>query len=195
MVLFLMARAWWVLLLRGALAVLFGIAALVWPEVTLKALVFLFGAYAIADGLFELAISIGGRQVAASLGASTAMTSGERIWLALEGAVGIAVGVIAFIWPEITALVLLWLIAFWAILTGVLEIVMAIRLRKQIDNEWWLVVAGAASVVFGLILMLRPGEGAIAVVWLIGIYALVFGAIMIALGLRLRGAARSLRIA
>jgi uncharacterized membrane protein HdeD (DUF308 family) len=195
MVLFLMARAWWMLVLRGVLAVLFGILALVWPEVTITALVFLFGAYAIVDGLLELAIAIGGRQVAASLGASTAMTGGERIWLAIEGVVGVAAGVIAFVWPGITALVLLWLIAFWAIVTGVLEIVAAIRLRKHIDNEWWLVVAGAASVVFGLILMLRPGEGAIAVVWLIGVYALIFGAIMIALGLRLRGAARTLRIA
>ena len=119
-----------------------------------------------------------------------------RTWwiLALRGVVavllGVGAGIIAFVWPDITALALLWLIAFWAILTGILEIVAAIRLRRVLNNEWLLAVAGVLSIIFGLILVIWPGSGAVGLVWLIGIYAIVFGVALVALALRLRSLGR-----
>ena len=170
-----LARNWWLLALRGVLAILFGLAAFAWPGATVAALVLLFGAYALVDGIFAL--------VAAVLRA----TRHER-WgmLLLEGLAGIAIGVLTFIWPGMTALVLLYLIAAWAVVTGILEIAAAIRLRQEIDNEWLLALAGAASVIFGLLLFFRPGAGALAVIWLIAAYAIVFGVLLIALAWRLR---------
>ena len=177
-----LSRTWWILAVRGAVAVLFGVLALVWPEITLLALVLVFGAYAFVDGVFALIAAARGRELA----------GGSRGWLVLEGLLGIGAGIVAVAWPDITALVLLWVIAFWAVLTGVLEIVAAVRLRRVLDNEWLLVVAGALSIVFGLILVIWPGSGAIGLVWLIGIYAIVFGIVLIGLALRLRGLARRL---
>jgi uncharacterized membrane protein HdeD (DUF308 family) len=164
---------WWAVALRGLTAVLFGIAALVWPGITLTALVLLFGAYALVDGIFSLvhAFSSG---------------TGFRALLAIEGIAGIAAGIIALVWPGITALTLLYVIAAWAIVTGILEIVAAIQLRKLIENEWLLVLGGVASVAFGVILAFQPGAGALALLWLIGAYAVVFGVVLIALGFRLR---------
>ena len=180
-----LTRIWWILAVRGVAAVAFGLAALIWPQITLLALVLVFGAYALVDGLFTLYAAIGGRQPA----------GGGRGWLVLEGLLGVGAGIVALLWPDITALALLWVIAFWAVLTGVLEIVAAVRLRRVLDNDWLLVVAGALSIVFGLILMIWPREGAVGLVWLIGIYAIAFGIVMVGLALRLRGLGRRLETA
>ena len=171
-----LARNWWALALRGLFAVLFGLLAFAWPGLTLAALVILFGAYALVDGVFAL------------LAAVRAAEAHERWWLfVLEGLAGIAASLITFMWPGITALVLLYLIAWWAVITGIFEIAAAIRLRKEISGEWVLVLSGAVSVIFGLVLLFRPGVGALAVIWLIGAYALVFGALLSMLAFRLRG--------
>jgi uncharacterized membrane protein HdeD (DUF308 family) len=171
-----LARNWWLLALRGLFAVVFGLLAFALPGVTLAALVILFGAYALVDGIFALIAAV--REAEAH----------ERWWLlVLEGIAGIAAGLITFMWPGITALVLLFLIAWWAVITGIFEIAAAIRLRKEITGEWALALGGVASVVFGLILLFRPGVGALAVIWLIGFYALVFGLLMLMLAFRLRG--------
>jgi uncharacterized membrane protein HdeD (DUF308 family) len=182
----LLTRHWWLLVVRGVLGILFGILALVWPGATIAALVLLFGVYAIVDGVATLYAAITGRE-GADRGRRPA-SGGHRVWLAIEGLLGIGAGLVAFFWPGITALVLLWVIAFWAILTGVMEVAAAIRLRKELHNEWLLGLAGVASVLFGMLLLLLPGTGALALIWLIGTYALVFGVILIVLGLRLRGA-------
>jgi uncharacterized membrane protein HdeD (DUF308 family) len=176
-----LASRWWLLAVRGAAAILFGILALIWPGVTVTALVFLFGAYAIVDGVFSLMGAFARRQ----------LTGFDRFWLVLIGIAGIVAGIIAFVWPGITALVLLYLIAFWAIFIGVMQIVAAVRLRREIDNEWWLILGGAAAVLFGVIAIIAPGAGAVSLVWLIAIYAIVFGAALLALAFRLRGLGRS----
>ena len=171
-----LSRQWWSVALRGVLAVVFGVVALIWPDITLRALVLLYGFYALVDGLLALAaLLVGGNLVRE-----------RRGWLIVEGVAGIAAGVIAFLWPEITALVLLYLIAAWAIATGVLEIAVAVWLRRELRGEWLLALGGIVSVVFGVFLIVRPGEGAVAVVWLIGLFAILFGAALIGLGLRLR---------
>jgi uncharacterized membrane protein HdeD (DUF308 family) len=178
-----LSRYWWTVVLRGAIAVVFGVVALIWPDITVRVLVLLFGFYALLDGLLALAaLLVGGNLV-----------SERRGWLIVEGIAGIAAGVIAFLWPEITALVLLYLIAAWAIATGVLEVAVAIWLRRELRGEWLLALAGIVSVVFGVFLIVRPSEGAIAVVWLIGIFAILFGAALIGLGLRLRRLGGALR--
>lgn len=172
----LLARYWWVLVVRGVAAVLFGLVALIWPDITLWVLVLLFGAYALVDGVFALGAAVARRDV----------PTGQRVWLVIEGIAGIAAAVAAVFWPSITALALLLLISAWAVVTGVLEIVAAIQLRRELTGEWLLALSGVLSVLFGLLLLIRPAEGAIAVVWLIGIYAIVFGVALVALGLRLR---------
>jgi uncharacterized membrane protein HdeD (DUF308 family) len=173
-------RNWWAVALHGVVAVLFGIAAFVWPQITLTALVILFGAYALVGGGFTLAYAF-------STGTNL------RALAALEGLVGIAVGIATLVWPNITAAVLLYLIAAWAIVTGLLEIVAAIDLRKVIEDEWMLVLAGIASVAFGIIVAVQPGAGALAVVWMIGFYAVVYGALMIGFGFRLRSLGKELQ--
>jgi uncharacterized membrane protein HdeD (DUF308 family) len=170
-----LARNWWLLAIRGVLAILFGIAAFVWPGLTLAVLVILFGAYAVVDGIFAIIAGISGRN------------EYERWWLLIiEGILGIVAGVLTFMWPDITALVLLYFIAAWAILTGIFEIAAAIRLRKYIEGEWLLALAGIASVIFGVLLVIFPGAGALAVVWLIATYAVIFGILMIVLAFRIR---------
>jgi uncharacterized membrane protein HdeD (DUF308 family) len=167
-----LARNWWAVALRGLFAVLFGVMALVWPGITLEVLVWLYGAYALADGIFAVIAALSG--------------AGETWLLLLEGVVGIAAGVVTFLWPGITALILLFLIAGWAIVTGIFEIMAALRLRRTIRGEFWLVLSGILSVLFGLFLAIWPGEGALAVVWVIGLYAILFGVTLLALGFRLR---------
>jgi uncharacterized membrane protein HdeD (DUF308 family) len=170
-----LAKNWWAVALRGACAVIFGLLAFAWPGVTLGALVLLWGAYAFADGIFAIVSAFSG-------------SSGEPWWvLALEGVVGLGAAAAAFFYPGLTTLVLLYIIAAWAIVTGVLEIVVAIRLRKEIEGEFWLALAGLASLGFGFLLIARPLGGALAVVWLIGAYAIAFGVMLIALGFRLKG--------
>lgn len=171
-----LARNWWALALRGLFAVLFGVLAFALPGLTLAALVILFGAYSLVDGIFALITAV------------RAAEAHERWWLfVLEGLAGVAAGLITFMWPGITALVLLFLIAWWAIITGVFEIAAAVRLRKEISGEWALALGGVASVIFGLLLLFRPGVGVLAVIWLIGTYAVVFGLLLLMLAFRLRG--------
>ena len=171
-----LTRYWWAVALRGALAVVFGLVALVWPGVTIIVLVALFGAYVLVDGVIALGAAVFGGPRPAR----------RRGWLIFEAVTGIAAGVITFVWPGITALALLMVIAAWAVITGVVEIVAAVRLRRELEGEWLLAVSGVASIVFGLLLAIRPSAGAVAVVWLIGAYAILFGAVLVALGLRLR---------
>jgi uncharacterized membrane protein HdeD (DUF308 family) len=172
-----MTRYWWVEALRGLTAVLFGIVALAWPEVTLTLLVVLFGAYALVDGVFGLIYAFGAGRP-------------RRGMLIVEALLSLVVGVVALVWPGITALSLLFLIAAWAVVTGILEIVSAIQLRKVINNEWLLGLSGLASVIFGVILAVQPGAGALALIWVIAAYAIVYGVLLIALGFRLRSVGR-----
>ena len=168
--------SWWALVLRGLAAIAFGILAFLWPHITLTALVFLWGAYALVDGVFAIAAGI------------KSYEKSKRWWvLLLEGLLSVAAGVLAFVIPGITALVLLLLIASWAIVTGAFEIGAAIQLRKYITGEWLLALAGVASVLFGLALLINPNAGAIAVVWLIGAYAILFGLLLSAIGFRFKG--------
>ena len=166
---------WWVILLRGIFAILFGIAAFIWPGLTIEALVLLFGAYALADGI--VAVIVGIQQYGEI----------QRWWaVVLEGIAGIALGVLTLFWPGTTTTVLLAFIAAWAIVTGVFEIVAAVALRKVIQGEWTLILAGAASVLFGVLMVLQPAAGAVAIIWLIGAYALIFGVLLSFLALQLR---------
>jgi uncharacterized membrane protein HdeD (DUF308 family) len=168
-------QLWWVLLLRGSGATLFGVFAIVWPGVTLWLLIIVFGAYALVDGMAGIALGITGR------------VNGRSWWeMILLGLLGVLAGVVAFLWPGLTAVILLLIIASWAIIRGILEIIAAIKLRKVIDGEWLLILSGLLSVAFGVLLFLRPGVGALAVMWLIGIYMIVFGITAIVLSLRLR---------
>lgn len=168
----LLARYWWVLALRGVLAVLFGLFAFFIPGITLLSLVLLFGAYVLLDGIFDLV---------------AATRSPSHHWaLVLEGIVGIIAGILTFLWPGITAMVLLYLIAFWAIFTGVLEIIAGIRLRQVLSDEIWLILMGVLSLLFGLFILIFPSAGALAVVYWIGAYALLFGIMLLALAFRLR---------
>jgi uncharacterized membrane protein HdeD (DUF308 family) len=171
-----LARWWWTFILRGVLAIAFGVLAFVSPPATIAALVILFGAWALVDGVFHIAGAIQDRSMT------------RTFWLALlEGIVSIIAGVLALAFPDVAALSLLLIISAWSILTGIVEIVMAIRLRKQITGELWLAIAGILSIVFGVLLFLFPTSGAITIVWIIGAFAIVFGIAMIALGWRLRG--------
>jgi uncharacterized membrane protein HdeD (DUF308 family) len=170
-----MARDWWVLLLRGLAGIIFGVLTFIWPATSLAALVLLFGAYAFADGVFALINGIRERR------------ANDYWWvLLLHGILGIAAGVVTFLWPGITALALLYIIAAWALVIGALEIAAAIRLRKVIEGEWLLALAGLASVVLGVLLFLFPGPGALAMVIWIGAYALVAGVLLVVLAFRLR---------
>jgi uncharacterized membrane protein HdeD (DUF308 family) len=170
----LFARNWWLWLVRGILAVLFGIMAFTMPGLTLLTLVLLYGAYALIDGVTSL--WVGGS---------------VRAWpLVIAGVLGVIVGIGTFSYPGITAVALLYLIGAWAIVRGIFEIIAAIRLRKEISNEWVLAFGGALSILFGVILFTNPGVGALAMVWVIGSYALIFGVMMILLAFRLRGLPR-----
>ncbi len=176
-----LTRNWWALILRGVLALLFGLVAFVWPGLTILSFIFVFGFYALLDGIFALKAAWSNR-------------SSDRWWvLLLEGLLGLAAGVIAFISPGITALALLSVIAAWAILTGVLEIVAAIRLRQEIENEVWLGLAGLASIVFGVLLVIWPNSGLVTLSWIVGFYAIVFGISMLILGFRLQGLNKSIK--
>jgi uncharacterized membrane protein HdeD (DUF308 family) len=165
--------------LRGLAAVIFGIVAFAWPGITLEALMIVFGAYAVVGGAF-------------TVGAALAGDSSDKWWYVLEGILSIAVGVIAWLFPGVTALTLVLLISALAIITGILEVVAAIGLRKVISNEWVMVLSGLASVVFGVLIAIWPREGALAIIWVIGAYAIVFGALLIVLGFRLRSVGHDL---
>jgi uncharacterized membrane protein HdeD (DUF308 family) len=170
-----LAKNWWLLLLRGIAAIVFGVLTFVWPGITLLTLVLLYGAFALVDGVLAIAAAIMGGAPA------------PRWWLAIVGVLGIGAGILTFVWPGITALVLLLFIAGWAIATGVFQIIGAIRLRKEIDNEWLLVASGVLSVIFGLILAVQPRTGALALLFVIGAYAIIYGVMLVWFSLRLRG--------
>jgi uncharacterized membrane protein HdeD (DUF308 family) len=162
-------------LIRGLVGIVIGILAAAWPEITIAVLVAIFGLYAVLDGVTNLMLGLAG-----------ARTHG-RSWVhALEGVAGIVVGVLAFIWPGTTALVLVLFIGAWAIVTGVLEIAAAIRLRRLIEGEWLLGLSGVLSVLFGILMFAFPNAGAVSIAWILGIYAAATGIVLIALGLRLR---------
>jgi uncharacterized membrane protein HdeD (DUF308 family) len=179
-----LARNWWVLALRGVIGILFGLAAFVWPGITLRALVLLYGAFALVDGVFAVAEAVVGG------------TKNLPWWaLLLEGVAGIAVGLITFVAPIVTEVALIYLVAAWAVVTGVFEIVAAIRLRREIEGEWALALGGIVSVLFGLVVAARPVAGALAIAWMIGAYAIVFGVVLLVLAFRLRAWARRVPVA
>lgn len=169
------SRNWWLLLLRGVIAILFGLLVWFQPGVSLVALVLLFGAYTLADGILGIWTAIAGR------------AEHEHWWvLLLWGLIGVGVGILTFLVPGVTALALLFYIAIWAIATGVLEVVAAVRLRKEMTGEWRLILGGLASVVFGVLLMAQPAVGALALLWLIGAYGVVFGVLLVLLAFKAR---------
>lgn len=170
-----LSKNWWILVLRGVAAIVFGGLTFLAPAVTLGVLVLFWGAYALVDGVFGVIAAVRGPH-----------KDGFPWWMLAMGIVGILAGLYTFMAPAVTALVLLYLIAVVAIVRGVMEIAAAIRLRKEIDNEWWLILAGAVSLLFGIFLFLSPGAGALAVVLYIGIMAIVVGVFEVMLGLKLR---------
>ena len=171
----LLARNWWLIALRGVAAIIFGILTFIVPGISLLTLVLLFGSYALVEGGLSLIAAVRGRR------------QEERWWaLLLEGLVSIAAGIVTFVVPGVTAVVLVYVIAAWAIVTGVLEIMAAVRLRHRITGEGWLALSGVASVAFGVLMMIFPGAGALALLMWIGAYAVVFGALLLGLAFRLR---------
>jgi uncharacterized membrane protein HdeD (DUF308 family) len=171
----LMSRYWWVLLLRGAFAILFGIVALAYPGITLGSLVLYFAAFAFVDGISNVFHAFFGRE------------ESESWWVLLfEGLLGIAFGVITFQAPGITTLMLLLYIGFWAIATGVLRIILAVSLRHEITGEWWMALGGLVSILFGLSMVSRPGAGALAVLTVIGIWSIVTGFSLVFLSFKVR---------
>jgi uncharacterized membrane protein HdeD (DUF308 family) len=174
-----LVRNWWVLALRGVLAIAFGVLVFLWPGLAWVVIVGMFAAYALLDGILAIVAAVTGH------------AHGGRLWgLILEGVVGIAAGVLTLAWPGVTGMILLYFIGFWAIFTGVFEIAAAIRLRKDITGEWALALAGIVSVGFGLAILFVPAAGAVAIAWLIGAYAVTFGVVMLALAFRLRSWSR-----
>jgi uncharacterized membrane protein HdeD (DUF308 family) len=170
-----LAQNWWAIVLRGVCAVLFGVGAFVWPGITLAVLILLYGAYALIEGVLAVAWALVGRR------------AGPFPWgVFLAGLAGVAVGVVTFFYPGLTALALLYLIAAWAIVRGVFEIIAAIHLRKELENEWLLALSGLLSVVLGVFLVMAPGAGALAVLWWIGAFSILFGVLTIFLGFRLK---------
>jgi uncharacterized membrane protein HdeD (DUF308 family) len=170
-----LAHNWWMLLLRGALALVFGLLCAAYPGVTLIVMKIMFGAYALLDGILALASSISAAGV-------------RPRWRStiLEGAAGIFLGLLILVWAGITAFGLLYLIGVWAIITGIFEITAALRLRQHFTNEWLLIMCGAASVIFGLLILVIPSAGVLAVVWWVGAYSIFFGMAFVALAFRLR---------
>ena len=171
-----LSRYWWAYVVRGIFAILFGILAYAWPGITLATLIIFFGVYVLMDGILLVIKTIG--------------NWGERDdrWLLLlEGLLGVGIGVMTLVVPGITAVVLTFYIAAWSLATGVLEIAAAIRLRKEIENEWWLILSGVVSILFAILLMVFPGAGALGLIWLIATYAIIFGVILIIAGVKLRG--------
>ncbi len=168
-----MVRNWWMVALRGLAAILFGLVAFFWNYMTLTTLVLLFGAYVLLDGVFTIATVV-------------ANDAGEHCWwMLLEGITGVISGVATFVWPNLTALVLLYLIATWAVVTGICEILAAIELRQEIQDEWFLALGGVASLIFGISVALVSDAGALAITWMIGLYSIVFGVLLLLLGFRL----------
>ena len=175
---------WWLLVLRGIAALLFGVLAFVYPGMTAQVLVILFGAYSLVNGIFTLALAIRAPKGTPGIGT-----------LVLLGLLGIAAGLVTFFYPGITAISLLAVIAAWAVLTGIFEIVVAIKLRQQLSNEWVLILSGVLSVVFGVLVIAMPNAGALSIIWLIGIYAILSGIMMLTVAFKLKGVVSEARAA
>ena len=175
-----LASRWGWVVFRGIIGVLFGLVAFARPGAMAFSMVLVFGCYAFAGG------------IATVIAAARSGRAGEPRWgtLLMEGLLGIAVGALAVLWPASTALAFVWAIGVWAIATGGLQIATAIRLRRLIEHEWLLAIGGALSVALGVLMLYRPIAGGVAVVWWLGAYAFLFGALMVTLGVRLRGIAR-----
>jgi uncharacterized membrane protein HdeD (DUF308 family) len=170
-----LARNWWALALRGLAAVSFGLLLFVWPFISLAVLVILFGAYAMADGVFSIAAT------------ARVPTNSSRWWsLLIGGVLSFVIGLLTFIWPGITALALLYLIALRAMVIGVIEIVAANRLRREITGGWVLALSGIISILFGLMMFIYPAAGALVVIWFVGLYAFITGVTLVVLAFRLR---------
>jgi uncharacterized membrane protein HdeD (DUF308 family) len=169
-----LARNWWLILLRGVLAVIFGVLTFVWPGITLFTLVIMYGAFAFVDGVLSIVAAIRGGAPA------------PRWWLALVGVFGIAAGILTVAWPQITAIVLLFFIAGWAIASGIMEIIGAIKMRNEIEGEWMLIASGVLAVLFGVMIIAWPGAGALAMILVIGSFAILYGILLIGFSLRLR---------
>jgi len=170
-----LARNWWAVALRGVVAIVFGLLAFFWPGFVWLVAVWTFAGFALIDGIFAIVAAVTGHR------------EGRRWWaLLLEGIVGIAAGVLALLWPNITLLVLLALIAIWAVVTGVLEIITAIELRRHIPGEWLLTLSGILSILLGIALALLPEAGLVVIAWWVGAYAIAFGVVMLGLAFRLR---------
>ena len=169
-----LARNWWLVLLRGVCAIIFGILTIMWPGLSLLTLVLFYGIFALLDGGLAIGAAIMGG------------TPTPRWWLALVGVLGIAAGALTLMWPGITGLFLLFLIAGWAIVSGIFEIVGAIKLRKEIEGEWWLIATGLLSVLFGVLILMFPGAGALGIAFGIGWFAIVYGVLLVGFSWRLK---------
>ena len=176
-----LTRYWWVPVVRGLCGIAFGVITFASPGIALAVLVIWFGAWALVDGTFTVVGAIAGRR-----------TYRDWVFDLIGGLLGIAVGILTFRAPGITALGLLLYIAAWALVRGVIDIALAIKLRREIKGEWLLIIAGLASIVFAVLLLWNPGPGALALLWLIASYAIVFGVLGIVFGFRVRSAGRHL---
>jgi uncharacterized membrane protein HdeD (DUF308 family) len=173
-----LSRNWGWVALRGVIAVLFGVFAFVAPASTLAVLILFWGAFAFVDGILAL------------IAAFKVRDQGRPFWpLLIAGLIGIAAGGATFLWPAMTALVLLMFIGAWAFVMGIFQILAAVRLRREIEHEWLLALSGALSVLFGLFVLFQPAAGALALIWAIGAYAVVFGVLIIGLAFKLKGVA------
>jgi uncharacterized membrane protein HdeD (DUF308 family) len=171
------AENWWAFVFGGIFSLMLGFGVLAWPAMTVLVLLIFFGAYLMVDGISSILMAFGNR---------------NWLWYLLGGLVSLAAGIFTFTRPGATALALLWLIGVWAVVKGIVEIIEAIQIRKEIKGEFFLILAGVISVLFGAWVIARPGAGALAVIWLISIFAFIRGFLMLGLGFRLRGMLRDL---
>lgn len=170
-----LGHSWWLLFLRGVVWILFGILAFTWPGLTLATLVLLYGAFAFADGIVSLWAAFSG---------SAKPT--PTWWLIVVGLLGLGAGIVTVLYPALTAVLLVMFIGAWALVHGIFEIIGAIRLRNEIEGEWWLILAGILSVLFGGFVLVSPGAGALALIWIIAAYAIAFGILIIGFAFRVR---------
>ncbi|MFP3983166.1 MAG: HdeD family acid-resistance protein [Desulfurivibrionaceae bacterium] len=170
-----LAQYWWSFYVRGIIAIIIGLTAIFLPGMTLEILALLIGAFFLVDGIFSIAASLGSK-------------SGGQRWriFILEGIVGVVIGILTFLRPEVTIMALVLLVSAWAFFTGVLELVASFRLRQLIENEWLLTLSGIISIIFALILLISPWKAAIVLIWLLGLYAILFGILLIFLGRKLK---------